>query len=138
MSPPGPPPPKRSPPARRSDEEDVRHGKFHGVDRPSAMLSPISPQVLPPPARPLLDPRATACRGRVRASVLKTFHNMRVQTHRAGLYSRTLIGAITKLAQSFRVEEAKKGEMTPTKTAKTCGLIQVREKRTTPEGITPT
>jgi hypothetical protein len=78
-----------------------------------------------------------ACRERERA--LTKCYDMRVQTHRVGFYSRKLIEAITpKLAQSFRVEEAKNGEMTLTGTAKTAGLIRIQGRPQTRAGITPT
>jgi len=141
VSPPGPPPPRRSPPARMSDEEDVRHGKWRGFDRPSGMLSPISPQVLPPLAglaRRRAPPLVVGLQ-RERARALTKCHDMRVQTHRVGFYSRKLIEAITpKLAQSFRVEQAKNGEMTLTGTAKTAGLMRIQGRPLTRAGITPT
>ena len=76
---------------------------------------------------------------RERARALTKCHDMRVQTHRVGFYSRKLIEAITpKLAQSFRVEQAKNGEMTLTGTAKTAGLMRIQGRPLTRAGITPT
>ena len=73
------------------------------------------------------------------STALTKCHDMRVQTHRVGFYSRKLIEAITsKVAQSFRVEEAKNEEMTPAETAKTAGLIRIQGRPQTRASITPT
>jgi hypothetical protein len=63
---------------------------------------------------------------------------MRRISDRVGFYSWKPIEAITpKLAQSFRVEEAKKREMTLTETAKTAGLIRIQGGPQTRAGVTP-
>jgi hypothetical protein len=75
---------------------------------------------------------------RERARALTKCHDMRVQTHRVGFYSWKPIEAITpKLAQSFRVEETKKRELTLTETAKTAGLIRIQGGPQTRAGVTP-